>query len=68
LKGDVSKQAMGDFIACFRCKIMNVFHDSPGERQGIDMLHLLGVLTGNEFEAVDTSVLMVDVNSGEVRP
>ena len=31
------------------------------------MLHLLDVMTGNDFEAVDTSVLMVDVDSGEVK-
>ena len=31
------------------------------------MLHQLDVLTGNEFEAVDTLVLMVDPNSGEVK-
>jgi hypothetical protein len=33
-----------------------------------DMLHLLDALTGNDFEAVDTSVLMVDRNSGEINP
>lgn len=32
-----------------------------------DMLHLLDVLTGDDFEAVDTSTLMVDVDSGEVK-
>ena len=41
---------------------------APDERWDNDMLHLLDVLTGNDFEAVDTSVLMVDVNSGETRP
>jgi hypothetical protein len=30
------------------------------------MLYLLDALTGNDFEAVDTSVLMVDANSGRV--
>ena len=40
---------------------------SPDERWDNDMLHLLAVLTGNDFEAVDTSVLMVDVNSGETK-
>ncbi|HNN13249.1 MAG TPA: hypothetical protein PKL78_06795 [Anaerolineales bacterium] len=40
---------------------------SPDERWDNDMLHLLDVLTGNDFEAVDTSVLMVDVNSGEAK-
>lgn len=38
----------------------------PDERWDNDMLHLLDVLTGNDFEAVDTSTFMVDVNSGEV--
>jgi hypothetical protein len=41
---------------------------APDERWDNDMLHLLDVLTGNDFEAVDTSVLMVDVDSGETRP
>jgi len=41
---------------------------APDERWDNDMLHLLNVLTGNDFEAVDTSVLMVDSDSGEVRP
>ncbi|HEU0291307.1 MAG TPA: carboxypeptidase-like regulatory domain-containing protein [Anaerolineales bacterium] len=40
---------------------------APDERWDNDMLHLLDVLTGNDFEAVDTSSLLVDVNSGEVR-
>jgi len=40
---------------------------APDERWDNDMLHLLDVLTGNDFEAVDTSVLMVDVESGEVK-
>jgi len=40
---------------------------APDARWDNDMLHLLDVLTGNDFEAVDTSVLMADVNSGEVR-
>ena len=31
------------------------------------MLHLLGVLAGDDFEAVDTSGLMADPNSGEVK-
>ena len=39
----------------------------PDERWDNDMLHLLDALTGNDFEAVDTSVLMVDSNSGEVK-
>lgn len=37
---------------------------APDERWDNDMLHMLDVLTGNDFEAVDTSVLMVDVDSG----
>jgi len=41
---------------------------APDERWDNDMLHLLDVLTGNDFEAVDTSVLMVDADSGEARP
>jgi hypothetical protein len=40
---------------------------APDERWDNDMLHLLDVLTGNDFEAVDTSVLMVDVDSGETK-
>ena len=37
------------------------------ERWNNEMLHLLDVLTGDDFEAVDTSGMMVDVDSGEVR-
>jgi len=40
---------------------------APDERWDNNMLHLLDVLTGNDFEAVDTSVLMVDVDSGETK-
>ena len=40
---------------------------APDERWDNDMLHLLDVLTGDDFDAVDTSVLMVDANSGEAR-
>ena len=40
---------------------------APDKRWDNDMLHLLDVLTGDNFEAVDTSVLMVDPNSGEVK-
>jgi hypothetical protein len=39
---------------------------APDERWDNDMLHLLDVLTGNDFEAVDASGLMVDPNSAEV--
>lgn len=40
---------------------------APDERWDNDMLHLLDVLTGDDFEAVDTASLMVDPNSGEVK-
>ncbi len=40
---------------------------TPDERWDNDMLHLLDVLTGDDFEAVDTSSMMVDVNSGEAK-
>ncbi len=40
---------------------------APDERWDNDMLHLLDVLTGNDFEAVDTSLLMVDSDTGEVK-
>lgn len=40
---------------------------APDERWDNDMLHLLDVLTGNDFEAVDTSVLIVDADSGAVK-
>jgi hypothetical protein len=40
---------------------------APDERWDNDMLHLLDVLTGDDFEVVDTSVLMVDVDSGEAK-
>ncbi len=38
---------------------------APDERWDNDMLHLLDVVTGGDFEAVDTSVLMVDPDSGQ---
>jgi hypothetical protein len=37
---------------------------APDSRWDNDMLHLLDDLTGNDFEAVDVSGLMVDYNSG----
>src|SRR5215207_3331359 len=37
---------------------------APDARWNNDMLHLLDDLTGNDFEAVATSVLMVNANSG----
>ncbi len=40
---------------------------APEERWDNDMLHLLDVLTGNDFEAVDTSSMMVDANSGQAK-
>ena len=40
---------------------------APDERWDNDMLHLLDVLTGNDFEAVDASGLMVDPNSAEAQ-
>ncbi|GAB4500014.1 MAG: hypothetical protein OHK003_18330 [Anaerolineales bacterium] len=40
---------------------------APNELWDNDMLHLLDVLTGNDFEAVDTSAMMIDVNSGQVK-
>ena len=40
---------------------------APDDRWDNDMLHLLDVLTGNDFEAVDTSGMMVDVDSGTAK-
>jgi len=40
---------------------------APDERWDNDMLHLLDVLTGDDFQAVDTSALMLDRNSGGVK-
>ncbi len=40
---------------------------APDERWDNDMLHLLDVLKGGDFEAVDASVMMIDKNSGEAR-
>lgn len=39
---------------------------APDERWDDDELRRLGEITGNDFEAVDTSGLMVDPDSGEV--
>jgi hypothetical protein len=39
---------------------------APDERWDNDMLHLLDELTGNDFEAVDASILMVEADSGVV--
>lgn len=40
---------------------------APDERWDNDMLHQLDALTGNDFEAVDSSGLMLDPNSAQVR-
>jgi hypothetical protein len=40
---------------------------APDERWDNDMLHQLDDLTGDDFEAVDSSSLMVDANSGEAQ-
>jgi hypothetical protein len=40
---------------------------APDERWDNDMLHLLDVLTGNDFEVVDASGMIVDVDSGEAK-
>jgi hypothetical protein len=40
---------------------------APDPRWNNDMLHTLDRLTGNDFEAVDTSMLMIDRNSGEAK-
>lgn len=41
---------------------------APDERWDNDMLHLLDDVTGDDFEVVDTSVMMVDPNSGAAKP
>jgi len=41
---------------------------APSESWDNDMLHTLDVLKGSDFEAVDTSGLIVNVNSGQVTP
>jgi hypothetical protein len=38
---------------------------SPNEGWDNEILHELDIVTGNNFEAVDTSSMMVDINSGE---
>jgi hypothetical protein len=40
---------------------------APDPRWDNDMLHLLDVLSGEDFEAVDTSVLLVEPDSGAAR-
>lgn len=41
---------------------------APDPRWDNDMLHLLDDITGNDFEAVDTSGMMVDPDSGQASP
>ncbi len=41
---------------------------APDEHWDNDMLHRLDAVTGNDFEAVDTSVMMIDPNSGAAKP
>jgi hypothetical protein len=41
---------------------------APDNRWDNDMLHLLDVLSGNDFDAVDTSQMMISPDSGEARP
>ncbi len=41
---------------------------APDERWDNDMLHLLDAVTGNDFEAVDTSVLQVNPDSAQAMP
>lgn len=40
---------------------------APDERWDNDMLHLLDALTGDDFEAVDTSLMIVDIDSGQAK-
>jgi hypothetical protein len=40
---------------------------APNENWDNDVLHEMDVVTGSDFEAVDTSVLMIDPNSGQCR-
>jgi hypothetical protein len=61
-------QAMKDYGIILADNGSNWFvTGAPDERWDNDMLHLLDVLTGADFEAVDTSALMVDPNSGEAK-
>lgn len=41
---------------------------APDERWNHDTLHRLENIQGNDFEAVDTSNLMVDPNSAAAKP
>lgn len=40
---------------------------APDPRWDNDMLHLLDVLTGDDFEVVDTSILIIDPDSAQAR-
>lgn len=40
---------------------------APVPRFANDMLHLLDVVTGNDFKAVDTYILTVNPDSGQVQ-
>ncbi|MGC1378188.1 MAG: hypothetical protein WA821_18300, partial [Anaerolineales bacterium] len=40
---------------------------APDPRWSNDMLHLLDNITGNDFEAVDESSLMININSGQAK-
>jgi hypothetical protein len=40
---------------------------APDDRWDNDMLHTLDVLTGDDFEAVDVSSLMINANSGQAK-
>ena len=40
---------------------------APDPRWNNDMLHLLDNITGNSFEAVDESSLMININSGQAK-
>lgn len=61
-------QAMKDYGIILADNGSNWFvSGAPDERWDNDMLHLLDALTGSDFEAVDTSGLMVDPDSGEAR-
>jgi hypothetical protein len=40
---------------------------APDQRWNNDMLHLLDNITGDDFEAVDQSSLMININSGQAK-
>jgi hypothetical protein len=41
---------------------------APDEKRDNDILRQLTTVPGSAFEAVDSSVLLVDVNSGQAKP